>query len=170
MIRLQPVGKRGQKTFRVIVSEKSQDVYGRYVELLGSYNPHPTPPEASLKSDRIKYWIEKGAQPSPTVHNLLIDQKIITGEKVMSWKPKVKKGEDAGATSTETAPKAEEQVAPKKEEKQETQAVEVEAQSEEKKEVKAEEVKPATEAKPEMPKDEAKPEKKTEEKPEEKQG
>ena len=89
-IRLSPVGKKGQKYFRVIVSEKTKDVFGDYIELLGSYNPHPSPPEVNLKVDRIKHWLSKGAEASTTVHNLLVDQKIIEDKKVTSWKPKKK--------------------------------------------------------------------------------
>jgi len=93
MLRLSPTGKKNQKFFRVIVSEKTKDVFGTYLELLGNYNPHKSPPEVNLKVDRIKYWLEKGAQASPTVHNLLIDQKILAGPKRTSWKPKKKKGD-----------------------------------------------------------------------------
>jgi len=88
IIRLSPAGKRGQKYFRLIVSEKTKDVFGHYLEQLGNYNPHKNPPEINLKTDRIKYWLERGAQTSPTIHNLLVDQKIIQEPKVTSWKPK----------------------------------------------------------------------------------
>ncbi|MDD5567053.1 MAG: 30S ribosomal protein S16 [Patescibacteria group bacterium] len=94
MLRLSPTGKRGQKFFRLIVSEKTKDVFGKYLELLGNYNNHKSPAEANLKVDRIKYWLAQGAQPSPTVHNLLVDQKIITEPKVAAWKPKKKKDEE----------------------------------------------------------------------------
>ena len=99
-IRLSPVGKKGQKYFRVIVSEKTKDVFGDYIELLGSYNPHPSPPEVNLKVDRIKHWLSKGAEASPTVHNLLVDQKIIEDKKITSWKPK-KKSQDGEAGANE---------------------------------------------------------------------
>lgn len=99
-IRLSPTGKKGQKFFRVIVSEKTKDVFGDYIELLGNYNPHPNPAQATLKVERIKYWLSQGAQPSATVHNLLVDQKIIDEPKVTSWKPKKKPG---GAGSEEAA-------------------------------------------------------------------
>lgn len=102
-IRLSPVGKKGQKYFRVIVSEKTKDVFGDYIELLGSYNPHPSSPEVNLKVDRIKHWLSQGAQASPTVHNLLIDQKIIEDKKVTSWKPKKKSQEGEESTNEKSA-------------------------------------------------------------------
>lgn len=105
MLRLSPTGKKNQKFFRLIISEKTKDVFGTYLELLGNYNPHKSPPEVNLKVDRIKYWLEKGAQASPTVHNLLVDQKIIPGPKVTSWKPKKKAEGEKKTGSSAEAPK-----------------------------------------------------------------
>ncbi len=116
-IRLSRVGKKKQASFKVIISEKTKDTRGTYLELLGHYNPHTN--KAELKAERIKYWLGKGAQTSGTVHNLLVDQKIITGEKIKVANIKKKKeGEkiqaatpaepaDTPATETPTAPKAE---------------------------------------------------------------
>lgn len=80
-IRLQRVGKRKQPTYRFIVSEKSKDPWGKSVEILGHYNPRTEPATLVIKTDRIKHWLSKGATASDTVWNLLIDQKIVTGEK-----------------------------------------------------------------------------------------
>ncbi|MBI5731992.1 MAG: 30S ribosomal protein S16 [Candidatus Magasanikbacteria bacterium] len=79
MIRLARVGKTKQPAFRLIVSEKSKDNLGSYLENLGNYNARKK--QAEWKIDRIKYWLEKGAQMSATVRNLLVEQKIIAGEK-----------------------------------------------------------------------------------------
>ncbi len=96
-IRLQPIGKRSQKFFRIIISEKTKDVFGKYIEQLGTYNPRLTPSEVKINAERIKYWIAKGAEVSPTIHNLLVDQKIIDAKKITSWRPKKKKPEDGEA-------------------------------------------------------------------------
>lgn len=53
---------------------------GKFVEILGSYNPKAG--TMDVKADRVKYWISKGAKPSPTVHNFLVDKKIVEGEKM----------------------------------------------------------------------------------------
>lgn len=87
--------------YRLIISEKSKDPYGRSLEILGSYNPHTKALEA--KSDRIKFWLEKGAGMSPTVNNLLINKKIIEGKVIKPTKPEKKK-EEAVATQEETKP------------------------------------------------------------------
>ncbi len=95
-IRLSRVGKRNAAVFHVVLTEKSSPVKGKFVELLGFYNPRTK--EKNFKADRIQYWKSQGVQFSPTVFNLLIDAKIIEGEKVKAWKPKKKE------KPTETAP------------------------------------------------------------------
>ncbi len=79
-IRLARRGKRNAPFFRVVISEKARDTFGRALEILGSYDPKGVGKTATLNAERIQYWISKGAQPSPTVHNLLIKQKVITGD------------------------------------------------------------------------------------------
>lgn len=85
-IRLQRIGKRGQAYFRVVVTEHTTKPQGKYLELLGSYDPHKK--VLIAKNDRIKYWLSQGAQLSPTANNLLITKQVIEGEKVKAWKPK----------------------------------------------------------------------------------
>ena len=79
-IRLSRVGKKNLPMYRLIISEKGRDPYGRALEILGSYNPHSK--DLQTKGERIKYWLSKGAQMSPTVNNLLLDKKVIEGSKV----------------------------------------------------------------------------------------
>ncbi len=88
-IRFSRVGKKGYPTYRLIISEKARDTYGKALEILGSYNPHSK--DLQPKTDRIKYWIGKGAQMSPTVNNLLIEKKIIEGKKTEKSKARPKK-------------------------------------------------------------------------------
>lgn len=87
-IRLQRTGKRGQAYFRIIVAEHTKKPKGEVLELLGSYDPHKK--ELKVEKDRIEYWMSKGAQISPTVNNLLVNNKIWDRPKIASWKPKVK--------------------------------------------------------------------------------
>jgi small subunit ribosomal protein S16 len=77
-IRFTRVGKKGQPSYRLIVVDKHKDPWGKYLELLGNYNPKTK--AAVLKADRIKYWISVGAQASATVHNFLIKQGVTTGK------------------------------------------------------------------------------------------
>lgn len=80
MIRFQRVGRRNDPAFRVVLAEKRSKPKSGEIEILGSY--HPKTKEAALKSERILYWIGKGAQCSPTVYNLLITKGVIQGKKI----------------------------------------------------------------------------------------
>jgi len=87
-IKLSKVGKTNKKMFRLIISEKSRDPYGHVLEILGSFNPYTK--ELRVKGERVNYWIEKGAQMTATVNNLLVGNKIVAGEKVTASKAKPK--------------------------------------------------------------------------------
>jgi len=78
-IRLSRVGKKNQPLFRLIVIDEHKDPWGKAVEILGNRNPRSK--EMVLNVERVKYWLSKGAQPSNTVANILIDQKILEGQK-----------------------------------------------------------------------------------------
>jgi len=101
VIRLTRIGKKNQPSFRVVLTEKKNPVKGKFIEILGSYNPRLK--TKSLRAERIKYWLSQGAQASPTVHNLLVSEKIIDGPKVKAWRPKVKKSEAAKPTGEQPA-------------------------------------------------------------------
>lgn len=94
-IRLQRTGKRGQAYFRVVVLEHTSKPKGKYLEFLGSYDPHKN--ELSVKADRVKHWLSVGAHLSETANNLLVDRGIIEGEKVKVWKPKLRRSKGVGA-------------------------------------------------------------------------
>ena len=100
VIRLARTGRRNKATFRVVLQEKSQSPKSKHKEILGSYNPHlkERKEQIVLKEDRIKYWLGEGAQPSNTMHNMLIEFGIIEGEKKRVVQPKLKKkeGEEGG--------------------------------------------------------------------------
>jgi len=86
VIRLRRKGKKNQPFFRVIVIDKRKTAKGgNAVEILG--NIDPLTKKSNLKKDRILYWISKGAQPSATVHNLLVSKKIIEAKKIKVDKP-----------------------------------------------------------------------------------
>jgi len=87
-IRLQRIGKRNSPSFRVVLVEHTMRPQGEFIEILGSYNKAQK--QKSFNKEKILYWISKGAQVSPTMHNLLVDEKIIDKAKVKAWKPKKK--------------------------------------------------------------------------------
>lgn len=95
IIRLARTGKKKQAHFRLIISEKTKDTHGDYLEALGHLDPHANPRQVVLEAERIKYWLGKGAQTSPVVHNILVEQGIVKAEKLRVWKPKAKPAVEA---------------------------------------------------------------------------
>jgi len=91
-MRLQRRGKKNFATYRVVVADQRAPVKGRFVADLGPYNPHTK--DFNVKKEVALEWLAKGVQPTPTVHNLLVDNKILKTEKMTSWKPKVRAAEE----------------------------------------------------------------------------
>ena len=71
MIRLARFGARKQPYYRVVVIEKDRARNGRFLEVVGTYNPRTSPTSVDLKHERIAYWRGVGAQLSPTVAKLV---------------------------------------------------------------------------------------------------
>jgi small subunit ribosomal protein S16 len=70
-IKLMRTGAKKSPSYRIIVKEKQSKRDGAYLENLGTYNPTRDPAEIKLNMDRVRYWIEKGAQPTLTVGKLI---------------------------------------------------------------------------------------------------
>ena len=70
-IRLMRTGAKKRPSYRIVVKEKQSKRDGAYLENLGTYNPTRDPAEIKLNADRVRYWIEKGAQPTDTVRRLI---------------------------------------------------------------------------------------------------
>ncbi|MFH1745091.1 MAG: 30S ribosomal protein S16 [bacterium] len=85
MIRLSRIGKTKKPFYRLIISEKARDTYGRALEILGTYDPFTK--ELKVEKERIEHWLSVGAQMSATVNNLLVGGKIIKGEKIRAFNP-----------------------------------------------------------------------------------
>lgn len=85
-IRLQRFGKKNQPSYRVVLVEHTAPPKGKFLEILGSYNPKSKQKE--FKKERIEHWLSKGVQLSPTVHNLLVDAGILKESKIKAWRPK----------------------------------------------------------------------------------
>jgi small subunit ribosomal protein S16 len=66
-IRLRRIGLKGQPTYRIVASEKESPRDGRFLEILGMYNPRTNPATIKLREDRIYRWMRNGAQPSDSV-------------------------------------------------------------------------------------------------------
>ena len=98
-IRLQRVGRINSPAYRIVVSEHARAAKKGLLEKLGTYNPKTK--ERAINAERVKYWLSVGAQPSDTMHNMLVSLGIITGKKI-NILPKYKEPakEEAPADST----------------------------------------------------------------------
>ena len=70
-IRLARHGAKKRPFYRIVIADNESPRDGRFLEAIGTYNPLKEPAEVILKTDRVKYWIDKGALPTATVKNLL---------------------------------------------------------------------------------------------------
>lgn len=69
-IRLRRMGAKAQPTYRIVASEKESPRDGRFLEILGSYNPRTVPATIQVNEDRVYHWMSQGAQPSESVIKL----------------------------------------------------------------------------------------------------
>jgi small subunit ribosomal protein S16 len=160
-IRFLRVGKKHQPSYKIVVVDKRRSPKsGKFIEQLGFYNPLTK--EKGINKERAQYWLSQGAQPSDTVHNLLVKEGLIEGKKVAVHSTKQRKKEEVKKAPVVGEPASE---APKEEvvEKEKPSVKEIKEEEAEKKEEK--EVK-----KQEQPKEQKKPveEKKAVEKGEDK--
>ncbi len=130
-IRLQRVGKKKQAHYKIVVMEHTRKTTGKYLELLGWYNPHTS--EISVDEEKLKRQLSNGAKMSATINNLLINKGVIKGKKMTSWKPKKRSVKEETAPVAAPAVKKPEE-ADKKEEKTEEKPVSEAPVKEEKKE------------------------------------
>jgi small subunit ribosomal protein S16 len=71
VIRLNHMGKRGERRFRVVVKEKRSKRDGKALEMLGWYEKTERGEKKKIDVERAKYWISQGAKASPTVEKLI---------------------------------------------------------------------------------------------------
>lgn len=69
-IRLARVGAKKQPQYRIVVADERQKRNGRFIEIVGHYNPMAEPARLELKKDRYLHWISNGAKPSKTANDL----------------------------------------------------------------------------------------------------
>lgn len=105
-IKLKQIGKKHQRTFRIVVDEKRSKVKGANLEDLGFWNPHTN--KFGINKERVMHWIKNGAQPTDSVHNILLKGKVIEGIRVPMHKVPEKpveapKAEETAATETPVA-------------------------------------------------------------------
>jgi small subunit ribosomal protein S16 len=70
-IRLRRMGAKKKPVYRIVVAAQQNARDGRFIEIVGTYDPHTEPETVELKSDRIAHWLSVGAQPSDAVARML---------------------------------------------------------------------------------------------------
>ena len=70
-LRLTRGGRHKRPFYRIVAADSRMPRDGRYLEVLGTYDPLKTPAAVTVKHERIVEWLKRGAQPSVTVHHLL---------------------------------------------------------------------------------------------------
>lgn len=109
MIRLQRVGRKHEPTFRLVLTDsKNSTKSGKYLEVLGSYDPRKENKLEQFDVVKIKEHMSKGAKLSDTVHNFLVSKKAIEGKKknVLPKKTPIKKDAPAEEVKAEAPAQA----------------------------------------------------------------
>ena len=92
VIRLLRIGRKHQPSYKIVVTDSRRAPKGgRFVAEVGSFNPLTK--QRILKKEEIKEWLSKGAKPSDTVYNMLLEEKVIEGKKTAVHKKSKKKKE-----------------------------------------------------------------------------
>ncbi|MBM3189698.1 MAG: 30S ribosomal protein S16 [Chloroflexi bacterium] len=100
-IRLFRVGAKRQPSYRVVVADQRSPRDGRFIEIIGHYNPRTDPPTVDINEERALYWLSQGAQPSEAVQHMLRTQGI--WDKHLAAAEAPGSAEDADAPAEEVA-------------------------------------------------------------------
>src|SRR4029450_12361703 len=103
-IRLRREGAKNSPYYKVVVSDRRSPRDGKFIEIIGTYDPKIPGRNSTLKIDRVEYWISKGAQPSDTVRSLIKKNKKATATAEPS--PRVE-AESLQPTQEESSPPSE---------------------------------------------------------------
>lgn len=87
-IRLARVGKKKAPTYRVVIADARAPRDGRYVEIVGTYNPRTEPTTFIIDEEKVKDWLTKGAQPTMIIHKMLAKQGLMKAPVFPPPKPK----------------------------------------------------------------------------------
>jgi len=70
-VRMTRAGSRNSPFYRIVVADERSPRDGRFIELVGTYDPRGEKEQVKLKMERIQHWLDKGAKPSQTVGELI---------------------------------------------------------------------------------------------------
>jgi len=108
-IRLRRIGAKKHPFYRLVVADTRSPRDGKFIEILGTYDPMTEPVRLNLDQEKIKAWLKKGARPSDTARAFLINQGLLPKESAKTRPAKPPKAAAAPATAaaeSATAPAA----------------------------------------------------------------
>ncbi|WP_185862376.1 30S ribosomal protein S16 [Blattabacterium cuenoti] len=88
-IRLKKIGKKHRPIYHIVVADSRAPRDGKFIEKLGTYNPHTDPPSTVLKMENAVSWLMKGAQPTNTVKSIFSKNGVLLKKHLLKG---VKKG------------------------------------------------------------------------------
>ena len=105
-LRLMRMGKKKQPTYRVVAADSRKARNGRFIEVVGFYDPRQDPSVIEIETERAVHWLQHGAQPSERVKKLLQISgawEAFSGEAFVPPEPKAKKKEEVVEEAAEEA-------------------------------------------------------------------
>jgi small subunit ribosomal protein S16 len=94
-IRLRRMGAKKQPTYRFVITDARAPRDGRFIEIVGHYNPRTEPKTIVIDESKIKEWLAKGAQPSDPVRRLLAEKGLVERGPIPTTKRAPKSKKDA---------------------------------------------------------------------------
>lgn len=76
-MRLSRIGSKKRPYYRIVVIDKRRAQNGRFLEVVGKYNPIANPAQMEVNAERAQYWLSKGAEPSETVRSILRQKELV---------------------------------------------------------------------------------------------
>ena len=110
-IRLRRIGAKKHPFYRLVVADSRSPRDGKFIEILGTYDPMTEPVKLNLDLDKIKVWLQKGARPSDTARAFLIDQGLLPKESARKRRTKPPKPAAVPAATAPAEPSAPEPAA-----------------------------------------------------------
>jgi small subunit ribosomal protein S16 len=105
-IRLRRIGAKKHPFYRLVVADTRSPRDGKFIEILGTYDPMTEPVKLNIDQEKVKAWLQKGARPSDTARAFLIDQGLLPKEsarKRPTKPPKAAAAPEAAAPAAEPA-------------------------------------------------------------------
>jgi small subunit ribosomal protein S16 len=107
-IRLRREGTKNRPYYKVVVADRRSPRDGKFIEIIGAYDPKVPGHNSTLNIDRVEYWISKGAQPSDTVRSLIKKNRKATATTESADKTDQNHPQPVEEPSSPSAPPAEE--------------------------------------------------------------